>query len=244
MNRHRLLAALLVGTLLLPSLACTGTRSGCVTDWVPFVRYDGTHYYNIQLFATEEDRHELSTAIIGPVHGQTKRMLSSIEGCNITERDGDAAYLKAGTNLHTVQGFDSRYLLATVEVRETSSVTPPVFIVSVFEATYREDAKVGRDLFDLTDKMVAAWRMSSPEPSAYEMLRIEDPATLADLARAIEEAPVRYESPPTDGEGSSILFMEIEGGIVVRHAYDESSGYLGPGISLSDAARAILREPE
>ncbi|MBS4220921.1 hypothetical protein KHA96_21745 [Bacillus sp. FJAT-49711] len=86
-------------------IACILFLTGCnqlihsnvIIDWVDFLQFDGNEYIGSQLEISDPD-------LIGEKIGEIKHTLDgNIKNPNYTSKDGDAAYLPAGTDLYEIK---------------------------------------------------------------------------------------------------------------------------------------------
>ncbi|ROP26585.1 hypothetical protein [Pseudokineococcus lusitanus] len=118
------MAALLVSLLAVPTGCATvqtptaPSASSCLPpargdaqiDWVPFVVVDG------QMYATSYDpEHALEESEVGDVVATVSCRIADVGDPDFRPRDGDSAYLPAGTSLHEVRGRAPGSALAALE---------------------------------------------------------------------------------------------------------------------------------
>lgn len=95
-----------------PSSSCLPLgRGNAQIDWVPFVVVDE------QMYATSYDNPVdiLSEDQVGDVVATVSCRIADVGDPDFEPRDGDAAYLPAGTSLHEVRGREPEAALAALE---------------------------------------------------------------------------------------------------------------------------------
>lgn len=146
-----------------------------------------------------------------------------------TERDGDASYLPGGTAVREVLGSDPAFRVgAVVEGR-----------VRLFEAPPPDVDGTGADVFPGVGRHVRAVHLASRHDGRTVLARVEAPARVARLVRALDQAPYRTSAR---GGADVFLLLRLDDGTTVRRAYDPVGGGVLPGLRLLEPARAELAE--
>lgn len=193
-------------------------------DWVSFVKVDGRMYSALQPNPVPESSlGELVATVsceIGAVVGNP----------DFRARDGDAAYLPAGTELRSFANADPELRLA---VQEDGGWR-------VYEVSEVPGARTGADVLDLAagveevsllDGNTATEVLGAVSEPA-EVMRLVDavlaaPATAADYERLGDEAPVFVRFTLTDGT-------------FIQRAWHRSAGVLASQVAAPDELRLLL----
>ncbi len=202
-------------------------------DWVSFIRFGGTTYGENRYAASGKLGRALTERDLGPEFARVAFKLSD----NVTERgyrpkDGDAAFLEAGTPVHTVVGYRPEFRLAA---RQGDRVL-------LFEADTNPAARQGADLLDLGNK-VRAIGVNSERDGVTELAAITDPARVADLVEGILRAPVNHDWAALDPAHRGtryFLAFHLADGTAVSRAYWPDSGELSRGIMTPPAVRTAV----
>jgi len=217
--------SLLVATVL--SLILTGCGG---IDWIDFVQFNGINYIAVDYFGGAAGR-DLVEADLGPEFAQVKfkheqQHLFGHECC----RDGDAAFLDAGTPVYIVKGYHPEFRLAAY--RDDRLV--------LYEADTNPKAQTGADLLDIGGK-ARSIGVNSEQDGATELAAITDPEQVAVLVELVLGAPVDQTHTTQVGFKYFIAFHLGDGTIVTR-AYWPDSGQLSRGIMLPEAFRTAVEQ--
>ncbi len=209
-----------------------GTRSPrAMIDWVSFIRFGGITYDENHYAASGKLGRALTERDLGPEVARVAFKLSD----NVTEpgyrpKDGDAAFLEAGTPMHAVAGYRPEFRLAA---RQGDRLI-------LFEADTNPAARRGADLLDLGGK-VRAIGVNSERDGVMELASIADPARVAALVELILGAPVDQTFRDEDHRGARyFLAFHLEDGTAVSRAYWPDSGEVSRGIMTPAAIRAAV----
>jgi hypothetical protein len=207
------LRVVLAGCLLLAACAGGGgeTRWGS-TDYRDFMRFGGVTYY-----AVEHDvGRPVARGDLGPRF--------ALVGDNPPEsdpthayrmRDGDAAFVPAGSPVFTVKGYRPSFRLAASHRGR----------LRLYEADAAVGARTGADLLDLAGKV----RYLSVNSGRFELARIKDRPRVAELVQQVLAAPVR----PTSGRAEHrycFVVFNLTDRTAVRRAFVPATGELKPGV--------------
>ena len=227
MRRFALIAGL---ALLLTSCASINELNQqpvTMIDWVNFIKFNGTTY-----LATQDGAgRSLEQADLGPEFAQVKfKVADNVTDPSYQTKDGDAAFLNAGTRIYTVQGYAPEARLAAQHDGQ----------ITLYEADTNPSAKHGSDLLDLRDK-VTAIGVNSVEDGTTEVARITDPQQIAALVELVLAAPVDQSQPLAAGDGRSyFVVFYFKDGTATRRMYALDSGELSRGIVLPPEFRTAI----
>ena len=240
MRLHRTLVA---AWLLAALVACAGDRpaadalqptsaaSDCppgsdpLADWVAFVQHAGVHYEQAWPLATvPEDQ-------LGPVVATVTCMRStSTRGAREPVRDGDAAFLPAGTELRTLTGVDPDLRLAA-QVEGGWEV---------YDAHDVPGARTGAELLDLREVV----RVSLVESyhGTGVVRTVDTAADVARLVAAVRSAPVVTEAEAHQAVRGPLWFVrfELARGPVVQRAWYPDGRVLFPRVEAPPELRELL----
>ena len=199
-------------------LAACGGRAGpraVAVDPRDFIKLGGTLYY----VADHGVGRAVERGDLGPVfavvRGNPPRNDPTMR---YRPRDGDAAFLAAGSPVYTVKGYRPGFRLAA---SHHGRLRP-------YEANDAVGARTGADLLDLAGKV----RYLSVNSGRVELARIKDRGRVAELVRSVLEAPVG----PTRGRAEDrycfVVFNMVDR-TAVRRAFFPETGELMPGVFAS-----------
>jgi hypothetical protein len=141
---------------------------------------------------------------------------------NYRLKDGDATFLREGTPIHVVQGYNPRQVLAAsgwvYEMRPEGGV-------------------VGSDQLPFDDGVERLAILSQVDGS--ELASIDDPALVNAIVAAALQAPVEGGA---DRDWDYSLLFELQDGLRFRRTYNTATGYMREGVLLPEAARKIIRD--
>jgi hypothetical protein len=148
-------------------------------DWVDFVQFHGIQYMG-QRFSPSQSK-QLQEKNLGPVFSMVTFKVSG----NVTElgyqiKDGDAAFLDAGTKVYMVKGYQPWFRLAAHSRG----------VIVLYEVTQNPKAKWGAQLLDIHGN-VRFISINSEQDGVTELAVIKDPQQVAMLMTLIENAPIR-----------------------------------------------------
>jgi hypothetical protein len=99
-----------------PTATCTdraaGGRAAVMVDWIDFVQLDGIQY----VASLDGPTLEVPQEQLGPVVGRVQCQLSALTYAREPgpAKDGDAAFLAIGTEVHAVRGYQPRCRVAAL----------------------------------------------------------------------------------------------------------------------------------
>ena len=191
-----------------------------VIDWVNFVRFGGITY----LAASTKPGRELKDSDLGPVFATVKFKLDGNEHDPAYKaRDGDAAYLDAGTQVFTVKSYKPIFRLAARLDNQ----------MQLYEADTNPLAHKGADLLDIGGKVIYVG-INSPQDGVTQLGAIKDPHEVATLVNMVLQAQVNQKYVSQGSAQYFITFYLVDGTSVTR-AYWLNSGELARGILLPKA---------
>ncbi len=212
----------------LPILAAVLAISGCghlpggstsghtLIDYVNFVKWGGRTYLQ-----PWQSGRPLTESDLGAVQFKVQREISeSGHGPGYQPLDGDAAYLRPGTQVYGVRGYSPAFRLAAYQ--------QPGQLV-LFEVSDNPRAKAGRDLLDIGGKVGAIVVLSKADERTV-LGRIDDPTRVASLVTAILDAPVGARPWPRGVELSAFVSFQLLDGTATTQPYVSTVLLLGRGI--------------
>lgn len=214
------LRALLILAALLSMSACgylpSGSTSGhTLIDYVNFVKWGGRTYLQ-----PWQSGRRLTESDLGVVQFKVQHEISeSGQGPGYQPVDGDAAYLRPGTEVFAVRGYSPTFRLAAWQ--------QPGQLV-LFEVSDDPRAKAGRDVLDIGGKVGAIVVLSKADGRTV-LGRIDDPNRVTRLVTVALEAPVDVRRPGS-GELSAFVSFHLLDGTATTQPYRSGALMLGRGI--------------
>jgi len=221
---------LLVVTIL--TAACTARVTPTeIVDWIDFVQFNGIQYIAVYNGDGSAGR-DLTEADLGPEFAKVEYKhdephVSSHECC----RDGDAAFLEAGTVVYIVKGYHPGFRLAAY--RDGRLV--------LFEADSNPKAQTGADLLDIGGK-VDSIRVISAEDGVTELASIADPKQVAALVELVLGSPVDQTRLMQGGVQVYFIAFHLMDGTIVTLGFLPDSGELHRGILLPEAFATAVEQ--
>jgi hypothetical protein len=209
------------GLALLGLAACAGEPGfGVQIDWVNVVQFGG-----IQYVATIDRGGRAPTdADVGPVFATVHfKLADNVHDPSYRLKDGDAAFLDAGTPVYSVPGYAPTFRLVA---RLTSRLT-------FYEADTNPHAHSGADLLDIGGK-VRSIGVNSQQDGTTELGVVKDPTQVLALVTMVLGAKVNQSYQERDSASYFIAF-HLDDGTAVTRAYWLGSGELSRGILLPPA---------
>ena len=190
-----------------------------VIDWVDFIRFGGITY----VAASPKPGRPLAGSDLGPVFATvTFKLDGNVQDPGYQSKDGDAAFLDAGTKVYTVKGYRSTFRLAASENHA----------LTLYEADTNPRARKGADLLDIGGK-VQYIGIASEQDGVTELGAIKDPKQVNMLVTLVLEAPVDQNHQV--GNKQYFITFHLVDATVVTRAYWLDTGVLARGILLPKA---------
>ena len=195
-------------TMLLSSCAMdSGPGSHAEIDWVNFLQVGSITYY-AHYSKGESPR---TKADLGNVYTTVKfKVAGNVHIPSYQKKDGDAAYLEPGTQVFTVKGYKSSFLLAVTQSQG----------VVLYEAKQNPQAKYGRDLFDIQSR-VSFISINSEQDGITELATIKDSRQVATLVDTILTAPVHQSDPPQSPGRYFLALHLVDSIVIVRQCWPD-----------------------
>ncbi len=188
-------------------------------DWVNVIEF-GRITYNGNL---AHAGRPLSGSDLGPMFATVKFKLDgNVHDPGYQLKDGDAAFLDAGTIVYTVKGYTASFRLAAYENKS----------LMLFEADTNPGAKKGADLLDIGGK-VQYIGINSEQDGSTQLASIKDSQQVATLDAMVLEAPVDQNALRQEGPRYFLTFY-LKDGTAVTRSYWLHSGELARGILLPE----------
>ncbi len=195
-------------------------------DWIDFVELNGIQY----VAASLDVGRPLEEGDLRPEFAQVRfKLHGNMRDPSYQPKDGDAAFLGAGTPLYRVKGYNPEFRLAAC--REGRFL--------LYEADTNPRARVGGDLLDIEGK-VRYIGVNSPQDGTTQLAAIRERGQVSQLVRMVVEAPVDQSFQPGEAGEQHFIAFHLEDGTAVTRAYWPHSGKLSRGIMLPSAFRAAI----
>lgn len=196
-----------------------------VIDWVNFVRFGGITYVAVAI----RPGRALAQSDLGPVFAIVKFKLDgNVHDPGYQTKDGDAAFLDAGSKVYTVKGYSPTFRLAA---QQNNGLT-------LYEADTNPQARKGGNLLDIDGK-VRYIGIVSEQDGITELGAIKDRGQVARLVGEILQAPV--DQHRQGGDLRYLLVFHLLDGTVVERTYWPDTGILARGILLPAAFEQAIK---
>jgi hypothetical protein len=209
----RLRWVVLAGCLLLA--ACGGGDRGArwgSTDYKDFLRFGGVTY----LVVDHGVGRPVGRDDLGPRFAVVRGNPPDSDPAHTYRlRDGDAAFVPAGSPVFTVKGYRPGFRLAASHHGR----------LRLYEADDVAGARTGADLLDLAGKV----RYLSVNSDRVELARIGDRRQVAKLVGQVLAAPIRPPSGRAEHRFCFVVF-NLTDETAVRRAFFPATGELWPGV--------------
>jgi len=203
------------------SAAPPGTSSVQI-DWVNFIKFKGITY-----MATVNQGRSLTASDFGPEFAKvTFKVSGNVNSPAYQSKDGDAAFLDAGTPVYMVKGYKPTFRLAAYDKNQNNSIV-------LFEADTNPRAKKGVDLLDIGGKVLFIG-VNSEQDGTTELAAIMDQKRVAALVTLVLNASVDQNSQQQDNTQYFIAF-HLNDSTTVTRQFGLHSGELSRGILLPKA---------
>jgi hypothetical protein len=203
-----------------------GPGSGVQIEWVNVVQFGGIQY----VASISSIGRAPTDADVGPVFATVQfKLADNVHDPSYQLKDGDAAFLDAGTPVSTVRGYAPTFRLVA---RFASRLT-------FYEADTDPHARTGADLLDIGGK-VHAIGVNSQQDGTTELGVVKDPAQVRALVAMVLHAAVNQRYQERDSATYFIAF-HLDDGTAVTRAYWLGSGELARGILLPQAFGDAVR---
>lgn len=210
-------------------LRCPATRPHAeytIVDFVDFVALGGREYISAGPPAT------IPTAMLGAPVGSVRCQLDKIKpAVDYHSRNGDAAFLPAGTKLYAVRGYPATFRLAAVTGGSAR----------LYEVDTAPAARRGVDLLPLRGLVtrITVLRDSANGDSITTVRVVTNPAQIRALIDSLLTAPVNQKVQPRDWPPLMLRFSLRDGTSVIRSLYVKDSE-VARGINVPASFTAAL----
>ncbi len=229
-------------------VVCAALAVGCSSDKVgggasyavtDFVKFDGITY--LRSYEDQEAGRPLRVEDLGSMFAEVRSDVSD-KGPGYRPKDGDATYLKPGTPVHAVEGYDSSFRLAAYQQGS----------LALYEAVSNPKAEEGVDLLDIGGK-VSSIDITHWENTGKVLGTIDDPERVGSLVRGLMGAPVEPTDPDHFGMKNTYqVVFHLEDGTAAARDYRTDTERLAPGIvtpngfgkAIGEALEGFLKEQE
>ncbi len=188
-------------------------------DWVNFIRFGGIHYVAVPI----KPGRSITESDLGPVFATvTFKLSGNVRDLGYQSKEGDAAFLDAGTKVYRVKGYSPLFRLAA----------PQNNAFTLYEVDTNPHARKGADLLDIGGK-VHYIGIASEQDGVNELGALKDPKQVAALVIMVLQAPV--DQNRQGGSRRYFIAFHLADGTVVTRAYWLDTGVLARGILLPKA---------
>ena len=206
---------------------------GHAISWVPMVKFDGIRYvrrWDLVGKMTRADPSDLTTEHLGPELYRIAFRGDGYAGSGYRYQDGDATFLNPGTPVYAVEGYSSKFRLATLEQGRPT----------LYEADTNPQARTGEDLLDIRGKVTAIDIAEDDDENAL-LATIDDGPAIARFVDMVLEASVNQNGRDRRGLRYFLRFRLADGTSVVR-VFRPETGEISRGIMTDTEAASIVAD--
>jgi hypothetical protein len=201
----------------------TGGASNVQIDWINFIKFNGITYSGYLL----NQGRQLVESDLGPEFAKVAFKVSgNVNSPGYQIKNGDAAFLDAGTVVYTVKGYKPVFRLAVHDKNQQNSIV-------LFESDTNPNAKKGVDLLDIGGK-VKYIGINSVQDEKTELAAITNQKQVAALVTMVLTAPVD-QSHQSQNERQYFIAFHLADGTIVTRSFGMQSGELSRGMLLPKA---------
>ena len=212
-----------------------GTRAvssdgrGAFTALADTVRFGGV-LYEASFYGGEGLGRHLAEGDLGAKHGEVRYRLATHDDPGHEPADGDAAYLRPGTPVYEVEGYEPSFWLAA---RQRGELT-------LYEAVSNPRAEEGSDLLDVDGK-VRRIDVAHREDAGEVLGTIDAPEEVGSLVRGLLGASLQQTDPDHFGtKDTYLVIFRLRDGMVAVREYRTDTGRLAPGIVAPEGFRRAI----
>ena len=192
-------------------------------DWVDFIKLNDITYLRInQASAIKESD-------LSPYDKIRYKVAGNIRNPDYKTKNGDAAYLEAGTLVYSLAGYAPDFRLVAQRSQE----------LIIFEADTNPKAKKGSDLLDIEGK-VEYISINSSTDGETDLAFIKYQTQVDKLVGMVLEAPVDQDSSPR-GAVAYVLEFHLKDGTSTKRWYWLDAGVLHRGMKLPEEFGAAIQ---
>ena len=224
MDLIRFIRSIVISFLLISLASCqSGFGFNVSIDWVDFVQFNNIGYIRIYQDVSIDNR-ELT------YYDSIKyNVADNVHSPGYRKKNGDAAFLKAGTPVYTISGYTPEFRLAIKQEQK----------LLIYEADTNPNARKGSDLLDIGGK-VEYIGVNSGTDGTTELAVIKDAQQVEELIQLILDVPVDQSSRNTGSEQYFLAFHLNDETITTRSFWLDT-GLLSRGIQLPEEFGTMIR---
>lgn len=202
--------------------ACSSLPGFASIDWVDFIKLNDITY----VYVYKVDSIDAGSLL--PFEEVKFKVSDNITNSRYKIKNGDAAYITAGTRIYSLEGYSTNFRLAVIKEHK----------LLVYEADTNPGAQMGGDLLDIGGK-VNYISINSNTDGTTILASIKDQTQIDDLVQMILAAQINQTINKT---GSQQYFLEFhfKDGTASHRVYWQDTGILERGIQLPEKARQII----
>jgi hypothetical protein len=194
------------------------TKINVCIDWVDFVKFNNVLYLSNNTLKT------IPSKLIEKELGETNFNVSAnVDSTNYTTKNGDAAFLPKGTKLYKLKNYNTKFMIVAKNIDG--------YIVYVTDSN--DDAKTGKDLMDINQKVVSIAIKSETDGKTILGI-IQNKNKVNNLVKMILSAKVNQRANNHNGARCFIDF-KLKDNINITRCFWLDSGELSRGIILPKA---------
>ena len=200
---------------------------GAIVDWADTIKFDGITY----LAQDSGVGRPLQAQDLGPKFAELKhRLQANVNDPAYETRNGDAAFLEAGTPVYEVKGYDPSFRLAAYnDIHEGNNPT-------LYEVMGNPRADESSDYLDIEAKVRYIGVISSRDGKT-ELAAIRDREEVRSVVDMIMEAPLEVSEPGSFGDENAkvyLLAFHLEDGTASVQTYYADEGKMYFGVTLPE----------
>lgn len=191
-------------------------------DWVDFIQLNGNHYLST--------KHVLEKSSVGPEIAKIRfQVADNVLDPHYEAKNGDAAFLEAGTSVYKVNGYKENFRIAIIHEDK----------LRIYEAYDSHTGHIASDYLDLENKVDSILIKDSEDNHIIKQITSKE--TIDKIAASIMSSPIRRDVH-SDGERYFVT-LHFKDGTESSLAYWPQTGKLGASLLVTSDFRSMVDVP-
>lgn len=205
-----------------------------IVDWSDTVKFGGVTYLMASGEAAEVGR-PLKETDLGPKFAEVRHKLQdNVNDPAYEMKNGDAGFLKPGTPLYEVEGYDPSFRLAAYDAYTGKTLT-------LYEVVSNPKAKEASDYLDIEGK-VRYIGVNRDFDHRTRLAVIRDPEKVRSLVEMVMESPLQEKPGSFSDRNEKVYYLafHLEDGTSSVQTYYPNEGKMYFGITLPEEFQEII----